>query len=125
MALNYRVIEVYSSEEIRHRGKPLYDALVAHVKGLRIAARCLVTRGIAGCYESGEVASRNILTISYNLPVKVEIVLPAAETDRRIAGHRGHGDRGDRLRAGDDGAQLPHAQASHPAPDQGARHHDA
>ena len=82
MALNYRVIEVYTSEEIRHRGKPLYDALVAHVKGLRIAARCLVTRGIAGCYESGEVASRNILTISYNLPVKVEIVLPAAETDR-------------------------------------------
>ncbi len=82
MALNYRVIEVYASEEIRHRGKPLYEALVAHVKGLRIAARCHVTRGVAGCYESGEVASRNILTISYNLPIKVEIILPAAETDR-------------------------------------------
>ncbi len=42
----------------------------------------MVTRGMAGCYESGELASRNILTISYNLPVKVEIILPAAEADR-------------------------------------------
>ncbi|MDJ0720746.1 MAG: DUF190 domain-containing protein [Desulfobacterales bacterium] len=82
MTLNYRVIEVYASEELRHRGKPLYEALVAHVKGLGIAARCLVTRGLAGCYESGELASRNILTISYNLPVKVEIILPSAETAR-------------------------------------------
>ncbi|MDJ0855804.1 MAG: DUF190 domain-containing protein [Desulfobacterales bacterium] len=82
MALNYRVIEIYTSEEIRHRGKPLYEALVAHVQGLRIAARCMVTRGMAGSYESGELASRNILTISYNLPVKVEIILPAAEADR-------------------------------------------
>ena len=82
MALNYRVIEIYTSEEVRHSGKPLYEALVAHVKGLRIAARCMVTRGMAGCYESGELASRNILTISYNLPVKVEIILPAAEADR-------------------------------------------
>ncbi len=82
MALSYRVIEIHTSEEIRLGGKPLYEALVAHVKGLRIAARCLVTRGMAGCYESGEVASRNILTISYNLPVKIEIILPAAEADR-------------------------------------------
>ena len=80
MALNYRVIEIYTAEEIRHGGKPLYEALVAHVKGLKIAARCFVTRAMAGCYESGEVASRNILTISYNLPVKVEIILPATET---------------------------------------------
>jgi CBS domain-containing protein len=54
---------------------------VQYVKGLKIAARCLVTRAAAGFYESGEVASRNILTISYNLPIKVEIVLPAAELD--------------------------------------------
>ncbi len=82
MALSYRVIEIHTSEEIRLGGKPLYEALVAHVKGLRIAARCLVTRGMAGCYESGEVASRSILTISYNLPVKIEIILPVAEADR-------------------------------------------
>jgi CBS domain-containing protein len=82
MALNYRVIEIYTAEEMRHGGKPLYEALVAYVKGLKIAARCFVTRAMAGCYESGEIASRNILTISYNLPVKVEIILPAAEAEK-------------------------------------------
>ena len=82
MALSYRVIDVYTAEEIRHRGQPLYEALVQYVKSLKIAARCFVTRGAAGCYESGEVASRNILTISYNLPVKIEIILPAAEAEQ-------------------------------------------
>ena len=82
MALNYRAIDIYTAEETRHHGQPLYDALVQYVKSLKIAARCFVTRGAAGCYESGEVASRNILTISYNLPVKVEIILPAAELDQ-------------------------------------------
>ncbi len=81
MALNYRLIEIYTAEEIRHHGQPLYEALVHYVKGLKIAARCLVTRAAAGCYESGEVASRNILAISYNLPIKVEIVIPATELD--------------------------------------------
>jgi CBS domain-containing protein len=82
MALKFRVIDVYTAEEIRHHGQPLYDALVQYVKSLKIAARCFVARGAAGCYESGEVASRNILTISYNLPVKIEIILPAAEADK-------------------------------------------
>jgi CBS domain-containing protein len=82
MALKYCVINVYTAEEIRHHGQPLYDALVQYVKSLKIAARCFVTRGAAGCYESGEVASRNILTISYNLPVKIEIILPATEAQQ-------------------------------------------
>ncbi len=82
MALNYRVIEVYTAEEVRHHGQPLHEALVAYVKGLKIAARCFVTRATAGCYESGEIASRSILTISYNLPVKIEIILPAAEAEQ-------------------------------------------
>ncbi|MBL0715452.1 MAG: DUF190 domain-containing protein [Desulfosarcina sp.] len=81
MALNYRVIEIYTAEEIRHHGQPLYEALVEYVKNLKIAARCFVTRATAGCFESGEVASRKILTISYNLPIKVEIILPASEVE--------------------------------------------
>ena len=82
MTLNYRAIDIYTAEEIRHHGQPLYEALVQYVKSLKLAARCFVTRGAAGCYESGEVASRSILTISYNLPVKVEIILPAAEVEQ-------------------------------------------
>ena len=82
MALNYRVIEVYTAEEVRHRGQPVHEALVAYIKGLKIAARCFVTRATAGSYESGEIASRSILTISYNLPVKIEIILPASELEQ-------------------------------------------
>ncbi|MGD9332355.1 MAG: DUF190 domain-containing protein [Desulfobacterales bacterium] len=81
MAMNYRLITVYTAEEIRRQGKPLYEAVVDYVKGLKIAARCFVSRATAGCYETGEMASRSLLTISYNMPVKIEIVLPAAETE--------------------------------------------
>jgi len=86
MALKFSVIEIFTNEEMRHKGKPLYEAVVEHVKGLKLAARCLVTRATAGCYESGEIASQNILTISYNLPIKIEIVLPAAELDAVLPG---------------------------------------
>jgi len=85
MAMNYRLITVYTAEEVRRNGKPLHDAVVDYVKGLKIAARCLVSRGTAGCYETGEVASQSLLAISYNMPVKIEIVLPATECEPVLA----------------------------------------
>ncbi|MFZ7125002.1 MAG: DUF190 domain-containing protein [Desulfobacterales bacterium] len=81
MSLNYRVIEIYTAEEARHEGRPVADAVVDFVKSLKLAARCMVFLGRAGCYESGEAAFQGILTLSYNLPVKIEILLPAAELD--------------------------------------------
>jgi CBS domain-containing protein len=81
MAMNYRLITIYTAEEVRSKGRPLLDAVVDYVKGLKIAARCVVTRAMAGCYETGEIASQSLLTISYNMPVKIEIVLPAAESE--------------------------------------------
>ena len=81
MSLDYKVIEVFTSESVRHHGKPLHEAIVQYVCGLRIAARCMVTRGIGGCFENGEVAAGKIEILSFNMPLKIEIILPAPELD--------------------------------------------
>ena len=80
--LNYKAIEIFTSEEARYRKKPVADAVMQYIKDLKIAARCIVTRGVAGCYESGEVATSRIVILSFNMPIRIYIVLPAAETER-------------------------------------------
>jgi CBS domain-containing protein len=84
MTMPYRVIEIYAGEEARHKNKPLASALVELTRSLKIAARCVVTRGVAGCYENGEVATGAVEVLSFNMPVKIEIVLPAAELERAL-----------------------------------------
>ena len=84
--LNYKAIEIFTNEEARHRNKPVTDAVLDYIRELKIAARCIVTRGIAGCYESGEVASGRLEVLSYNLPIRIYIILPAAETELVLAG---------------------------------------
>lgn len=81
MPLTYRIIEIFTSEEARFGGRPLYDAVVEFVSRSKIAARCIVTRGIAGSYENGEIASTNIEVLLFNMPIKIEIILPSAELD--------------------------------------------
>ena len=80
--LQYKVIEIFTSEKIRWQGHPLNDAIVQYVRDLKIAARCLVTRAIDGCYESGEVATGRLEILSYNMPLRIAIVLPASEIER-------------------------------------------
>ena len=84
--VRYQVIEIFTSERARWEGRPLDQAVVEHVRSLKLAARCLVTRGTDGCYENGEVATRRIELLSYNMPVRITIVLPTAETDRVLRG---------------------------------------
>ncbi len=62
------------AEEARHDGKPLTDAVLQHILELKLAARCIVTRGISGCYENGETATGNIEVLSYNMPIKIEVI---------------------------------------------------
>ncbi len=81
MGLTYVRIELYTSEEAHVHGVPVYDAIAKAVRDAKVAARCVVTKGIAGCYENGELVSHRILDLAVNLPVKVEIVAPAAEED--------------------------------------------
>ena len=75
----YAIIEVYTREEVHRHGTPVSDAIVHLVAREKSKARCIVTRGTAGCFENGEVATHHILDLSYNMPVKIEIVLPATD----------------------------------------------
>ncbi len=77
----YKVIEIFSSEEARWRGKPLYSAIVQLVAGLKMAARCIVTRGIEGSYENGEIATSRLEILSYNMPLRITVIVPAGEFD--------------------------------------------
>jgi len=79
--LHYKVIEIFTSEEERWGGKQLYTAIVQRVNDLKIAARCIVTRGIEGSYENGEIATGRLEVLSYKMPVRITIILPAAECD--------------------------------------------
>jgi CBS domain-containing protein len=79
MSINYRIITVFTTEQAKHKGKPLSTELVERVSNLHIAARCIVCRGIAGCLENGEIATHGIEVLSFNMPLKIEIVFPAAE----------------------------------------------
>jgi CBS-domain-containing membrane protein len=83
--LRYKVIEIFTSEEARAQGKPLYSAVVEYVNGLKTAARTIVTRGIEGSYESGEMATGRIEVLSFNLPVRITVILPAADFDRVLS----------------------------------------
>jgi CBS domain-containing protein len=85
MSIAYSSITILTSEEARWKGRPLHDAVVNLVRGRKIAARCHVTRGIAGCYENGEVATHTIVDLSANLPLEIRIVLPAAEAETLLA----------------------------------------
>jgi len=81
----YKIIEIFTSEEVRWQGSPVYDAIVQFVHDLKIAARCMVTRGIEGAYESGEIATGRLEVLSYNMPIRITIVAPAVESERILS----------------------------------------
>ena len=79
---SYAVIEIFTREEVHWHGTSLSEAIVRLVAHEKTPARCIVTRGIAGCFENGEVATHHIVDLSYNMPLKIEVVMPAAELDQ-------------------------------------------
>lgn len=83
--LSYKLIEIFTDEEARWQGEPLPNAVIQLVRDLQIAARCLVTKGTAGLYESGEIATGRIEVLSYNMPVLIRIIVPAFEADQVLA----------------------------------------
>jgi len=85
MAPSYSLIDVYTSEDARYRGRPVWEALVGHVSRAGLGARCLVFRAAAGSYESGELVSGHIEVLSYNMPVKIEIIVPSASCEQLLS----------------------------------------
>jgi CBS domain-containing protein len=83
MSISYTVIELFTSEEARWgKGAAIVPGVIEYVAGLKIGARCMVTRGIAGSYENGELATARIEVLGANMPLKIEIVLPTSEAQR-------------------------------------------
>jgi CBS domain-containing protein/PII-like signaling protein len=85
MPLRYSLIRVLASEEERVKGQPLANAIVEYVRNLRIGARCMVFRASAGCYEDGEIASRTVELLMFNMPVTIEVLLPESEVPEVVA----------------------------------------
>ncbi|TCL56818.1 CBS domain protein [Hydrogenispora ethanolica] len=72
----YRIIKVFTNENAHWQGKPLGQAVVEYLRGLKIPLRCIVVKGNEGYYETGEIAIQTLLKYNFNLPVKIEIILP-------------------------------------------------
>lgn len=86
MSLPYTIVRIYTSEEARCDGKPLPQAVVNYVHGLKVAARCLVTKAVEGCYENGEMATFGVEVLSYNMPLVITVIMPSAEKDAALPG---------------------------------------
>jgi len=78
----YKAIDIFTSEEARWRGQLLPRAIGAYIHDLKIPARLLVLRGVAGVYESGEISTPGIEVLGYNMPVWIRIILPAVEAEK-------------------------------------------
>ncbi len=81
----YNIIDIFTSEEARWQGQLLSQAVGEYIHDLKIPARLLVVRGVAGVYESGEISTPGLEVLGYNMPVWIRIILPAAEADRVAA----------------------------------------
>ncbi|MHB1457038.1 MAG: DUF190 domain-containing protein [Armatimonadota bacterium] len=77
--MNYSTIEIFTNEEARYKGKPVWEAIIERIKSLKIAARVGVYKGIAGCTENDDISINSIEVLSYNMPVKIEIILPSTQ----------------------------------------------
>ena len=70
---------MYIGEQDKHEGKPLYEYIVQYLRKNHFAG-VTVLRGIAGFGKSSVIHSANILELSSNEPIVIEIV----ETEEKI-----------------------------------------
>ncbi|RMD56638.1 MAG: CBS domain-containing protein [Nitrospirae bacterium] len=84
--MEYKLIKIYTCEEAKYKGHPLYEEVVKFIASKKICARCSVLRGIAGIYETGEEVTHEILILSSNMPITIEIIAPSEEVDEIIKG---------------------------------------
>lgn len=85
MSLEYKVIEVFTREGERWHHLPLNEAVLRLIRDRKLAARVLVLRAVGGAFEGGETVSQHVVDLSGGLPLKIEILLPAAELDEVLS----------------------------------------
>jgi len=67
------IVRVFFSEDDRHRGAHLYEALISLARELRVAG-ATVMRGVEGFGASGQIHSSRVVRPSEDLPMIVEVV---------------------------------------------------
>ena len=67
------LVRIYLGESDRWHGKPLYQAIVEHLRSRGLAG-ATVLRGIEGFGAKQHLHSTRILSLSEDLPVLVEVV---------------------------------------------------
>src|ERR1700680_4058977 len=72
-----KLLRLHFTERDRHRGKPLYEAIVGKCQDLKIAG-ATVLRGLQGYGDAAEIHRSHI--IAHDLPIVVQIV----DTDENI-----------------------------------------
>ena len=82
MPLIYTLARIFTSEEARYQGKPLYQEIIDLVVRQKVSARVHVTKGIAGCYENGEVATFGVEVFSFHMPLEIIVIMPQSESAR-------------------------------------------
>jgi len=67
------LLRIFISESTRYHGKTLYEVIVLKAKEMRLAGATVI-RGIVGYGADSHIHSANLLDISNNLPIIIEIV---------------------------------------------------
>jgi len=67
------ILRIFFGEHDRHNGKPIYKLIVMKAKELKLAGATVI-KGLMGFGAKSHLHTSNILTLSENLPVIVEIV---------------------------------------------------
>jgi CBS-domain-containing membrane protein len=78
--IDVKILKIFVSEAVRHKGAPLYDVIVNEARR-RGMAGASVSRGVMGFGASNLLHTAKILRLAEDLPVIVEIV----DTPSRIA----------------------------------------
>jgi uncharacterized protein len=76
-----KLLRIFIGESDRWHGKPLYEAIVEHVRREGLAG-ATVTRGIEGFGADSHLHTSRILRLSEDLPVVIEIVDTEENVDR-------------------------------------------
>jgi hypothetical protein len=67
------LLRVFIGESDRHKGRPLYEAIVLKAREQHLAGATVI-RGAMGFGRSSRIHTSKILRLSYDLPLIIEIV---------------------------------------------------
>lgn len=77
------LLRIFLGERDRFGGRPLYEAIVAKARELKLAG-ATVLRGPMGYGRNAHIHRANLLEISEDLPIVIEIVESQANVDRLL-----------------------------------------